>query len=134
MRFRTSNEKVVSVTQSGKITAKSAGTVTITVSCVSNPQVKAICKVTVKGKVTLKISGKSKAKRGKSIILTSSTKNYIGKIKWSLDKKSKKLASLSRSEGAKVKLKVKKNVKKKAKIIIKVMAGNVTKKKIITVS
>lgn len=60
LKWSSSNKSIATVTQAGKVTAKKAGTVTITVASVAVPSVKATCKVTVKAavvavkKVTLK--------------------------------------------------------------------------------
>ena len=49
--WTTSNKDVVGVDAEGKITAKKAGTATITVAVKNNDSMKAVCKVTVTGKV-----------------------------------------------------------------------------------
>ena len=126
--FKSSNEKIVLVSQKGVVTARANGTAVITVTSRSNPSIHASCKVTVP-KPSVKISGKSKVKRGKSVTLTAKVTNFNGTVKWSLDKKSKKLATLSKSSGKKTSLKAKKKAKKKAVITVTVTAGNVKKSK-----
>lgn len=49
--WTTSNKDVVGIDSKGKITAKKAGTATITVAVKNNDSMKAVCKVTVTGKV-----------------------------------------------------------------------------------
>ena len=49
--WTTSNKDVVGIDAEGKITAKKAGTATITVAVKNNDSMKAVCKVTVTGKV-----------------------------------------------------------------------------------
>lgn len=49
--WTTSNKNVVGIDSNGKITAKKAGTATITVAVKNNDSMKAVCKVTVTGKV-----------------------------------------------------------------------------------
>ena len=131
--YRSSNIKIATVTQNGTITVKGTGTTVITVTSVSNPKVSASCIITVPNP-TIKISGKSKIKRGKSVTLTAKVKNFKGTVKWSLDKKSKKFAKLSKSSGSKVKVAVKKSAKKKSTITVTAKAGSVKKKKKIKIS
>ena len=74
--FTTSNKKVATVNNKGKITAKKAGTATITATSKSNKKVKATCKVTVYSKVksiTLSTTKKELA-IGKTFTLKASVK------------------------------------------------------------
>lgn len=63
--FKTSNKKVATVTSKGVITAKKAGTATITVTSSVNKKVKATCKVTVK------------APKAKAIVVTNAVDNTV---------------------------------------------------------
>ena len=123
-----STDAKVAIVHNGQVKALSSGKVTIWAVSAGNNSIKAVCSITVL-KPSLKISGKSKVKRGKAITLTAKVKNITGKIKWSLDKKSKKLAKLSKSSGNKVKLTTKKNAKKKSLITVIVKVGNMKKSK-----
>ncbi len=102
--FTSSKPSVAAVGKStGKVTAKSPGTASITAKALDGSGKKATCKVTVL-KPSLKVTGKTTVKPKKSIILTASTKGLKGKITWKLDAKGKKLLKLSKSTGTKVKL------------------------------
>lgn len=48
--YRSGDDSIAEVNTSGKVTAKQEGKVDITISCKANPQVKTICKITVKKK------------------------------------------------------------------------------------
>lgn len=77
--------------QTGVVTAKSSGSgkVTVKVSCAGKQVIKRFTYSVGE------ISGKSSVKRKKSITLK--VKGISGKVKWSLDKKGKKLAKISSS-------------------------------------
>ncbi len=122
--FKVDKSSIVSVTQKGKITAKKNGKAVVTVVSKENSKIKATCTITVK-KPSVTISGKTKVKKGKSIKLTAKVKNFKGTIKWSLDKKSKKLATL-KAKGKTATLKAK---KKTGTVTVTVKAGTVSKKK-----
>ncbi len=98
-----SKPAVAGVSQSGKVTAKSAGKAVITVQAIDGGGAKATCRITVQ-KPSLKVSGKTSVKRRKSITMTASAKGLKGKISWKLDAKGKKILKLSKSKGSKVKL------------------------------
>lgn len=110
----------VSVTN-GKVTAKKAGNGAV------------IVKVKAGGKTVSKklnfmvgeITGASKVKVKKSITLK--VTGITGKVTWSLDKKSKKLASISKSGKLKAK-------KKAGKVTVTAKVGNVTLKKTIKIT
>ena len=63
LTWKSSNDKIAAVTN-GKVTAKKAGTATITVSSKENKEIKATCKVTVKIAVTKVKLNKSKLTLG----------------------------------------------------------------------
>ncbi len=66
IRWSSSNVKVATVSQKGKVTAKKAGTVTITAKASNG--VKATCKVTIKNKASLKLKKtRGAVKVGKSL-------------------------------------------------------------------
>lgn len=66
IKWSSSNVKVATVSQKGKVTAKKAGTVTITAKASNG--VKATCKVTIKNKASLKLKKtKGTVKVGKSL-------------------------------------------------------------------
>ncbi len=110
----------VSVDNSGKITAKSAGTGKVTVK-VSKSGKSIVRKITVKvGEIT----GAKKVKKGQSITL--SVNGLSGKAKWSLDAKGKKLATIT-SAG-------KLTAKKVGKVTVTAKVGNVTMTKTVTIS
>ena len=92
------------------------------VTSLANSKIKATCKITVK-KPTLKISGKSKVKKGKSIQLKATLKNLKGTVKWSVS--NSKLAKITKT-GKKVKLKAKKTGT--VKVTAKVGSVKATKK------
>ena len=105
----------------GKVTAKKAGNGAV------------IVKVKAGGKTVSKklnfmvgeITGASKVKVKKSITLK--VTGITGKVTWSLDKKSKKLASISKSGKLKAK-------KKAGKVTVTAKVGNVTLKKTIKIT
>lgn len=75
----------------------------------------------------VKLKGKSKVKRGKSIVIKVSIANPDGsKVKWSLNKKGKKLLKLVKKNKTSVKIKAK-NKKGKAKLVVKYGDIKVTK-------
>ncbi|MEY8516402.1 CotH kinase family protein [Lachnospiraceae bacterium 29-84] len=123
--YSVDKKSIVSVSQSGKVTAKSPGTAKITVKATDGSGVKAVCKVTVK-KPVIKVSGKSTVKPKKSITLTAKTYGLKGKVTWKLDAKGKKLLKLNKKSGAKVKLTAKKKTGK-AKLTITCGKKKVTK-------
>lgn len=142
--YPTNGKKYLTITSDGTVTVKKgapAGTYKIQVSnSETNNYKKAsprIITVTVtpatKKTVSLTVSGASSIKRGKSAKINAFAKNYSGTIKWSLNNKSKKYATLSKSTGKKVTLKIKKNAKKRAIITITVKAGTVKAVKKITI-
>ena len=110
----------VSVNKNGKVTAKKAGTGKVYV------------KVSAAGKsitrtVTIKvgeITGNSSVKVNKSISLK--VKGISGRVKWSLDSKGKKLATISASGKLKAK-------KKAGKVTVTAKVGSVTMTKTITI-
>ena len=127
--FKTSKSSVAAVNPStGKVTAKKAGKATITVMSKENNNIKATCKVTVK-KPSITITGKSEVAKGKSIKLKVSYKNVKGKVKWSIDTKSKKYATL-KAKGNTATIKAKKKV---GKVKVTVKIGSVKKTKIVQV-
>lgn len=86
--WKSSNDKIVSVDGSGKVTAKEAGnaTVTATVTAQDGTKQDLACTVTVKstyGKVT--ISGPAEVAIGQTVTLTVQTEPKDGKITWSSD-------------------------------------------------
>lgn len=82
-------------------------------------------KNTAKPKPVVKLKGKSSVKKGKSITVKVKVTNPNGsKVKWSLDKKGKKLFKIVKKTQAKVKLKAK---KKKGTGKITVKYGNIIK-------
>lgn len=123
--YSVDKKSIASVSQSGKVTAKSPGTAKITVKATDGSGVKAVCKVTVK-KPVIKVSGKSTVKLKKSITLTAKTYGLKGKVTWKLDAKGKKLLKLNKKSGAKVKLTAKKKTGK-AKLTITCGKKKVTK-------
>lgn len=118
--YTSSNKSVAAVSKSGKITAKKAGTATITVKC---GNYKATCKITVK-KGSLKITSKTavsvKAKKTTAIKATATSKAKI-----TYTSSNKKVATVS-SKG------VVKGVKK-GKAVIYVSSNGITKKVTVTV-
>ena len=118
--YISSNKSVAAVSKSGKITAKKAGTATITVKC---GNYKATCKITVK-KGSLKITSKTavsvKAKKTTAIKATATSKAKI-----TYTSSNKKVATVS-SKG------VVKGVKK-GKAVIYVSSNGITKKVTVTV-
>ena len=96
LKWTTSNAKVATVNQSGKITAKGKGTATIKVRALDGSNKYATCKVTVKQpvtsiklnkkKVTLKAKGSAKQKTA-TLRATVSPKNANNKkVKWTSSK------------------------------------------------
>ncbi len=122
VKYNSSKKSIASVSSTGKVKAKKKGTTTITVTSLANSKIKATCKITVK-KPTLKISGKSKVKKGKSIQLKATLKNLKGTVKWSVS--NSKLAKITKT-GKKVKLKAKKTGT--VKVTAKVGSVKATKK------
>ena len=118
--YISSNKSVAAVSKSGKITAKKAGTATITVKC---GNYKATCKITVK-KGSLKITSKTavsvKAKKTTAIKATATSKAKI-----TYTSSNKKVATVS-SKG------VVKGVKK-GKAVIYISSNGITKKVTVTV-
>ena len=118
--YTSSNKSVAAVSTSGKVTAKKAGTATITVKCGSY---KTTCKITVK-KGSLKITSKTavsvKAKKTTAIKATADSKAKI-----TYTSSNKKVATVS-SKG------VVKGVKK-GKAVIYVSSNGITKKVTVTV-
>ena len=118
--YTSSNKSVAAVSKTGKVTAKKAGTATITVKCGSY---KTTCKITVK-KGSLKITSKTavsvKAKKTTAIKATSTSKAKI-----TYTSSNKKVATVS-SKG------VVKGVKK-GKAVIYVSCNGITKKVTVTV-
>ena len=98
LKWKSSNASVASVSQSGKVKAKKAGTAWITVTT-ADDKIKGSCKITVveKKAVSIKLNVKSKTiKKGKKITLNAKLhpKNSTDKIKWSSS--DRKIASVSR--------------------------------------
>ncbi len=118
--YTSSNKAIAAVSKTGKITAKKAGTATITVKCGSY---KATCKITVK-KGSLKLTSKTavsvKAKKTTAIKATATSKAKI-----TYTSSNKKVATVS-SKG------VVKGVKK-GKAVIYVSSNGITKKVTVTV-
>lgn len=118
--YTSSNKSVAAVSKTGKVTAKKAGTATITVKCGSY---KTTCKITVK-KGSLKITSKTavsvKAKKTTAIKATATSKAKI-----TYTSSNKKVATVS-SKG------VVKGVKK-GKAVIYVSSNGITKKVTVTV-
>lgn len=110
----------VSVNKSGKVTAKKAGTGKVYVTIKSSGK-------SITRTVTIKvgeITGSSSVKVKKSINLK--VKGISGKVKWSLDSKGKKLATISSSGKLKAK-------KKAGKVTVTAKVGSVTMKKTIVI-
>lgn len=127
--FKTSKSSVAAVNPStGKVTAKKAGKATITVMSKEDNKIKSTCEITVK-KPSITITGKSEVAKGKSIKLKVSYKNVKGKVKWSIDTKSKKYATL-KAKGNTATIKAKKKV---GKVKVTVKVGSVKKTKTIQV-
>lgn len=82
--YQSQDTSIAAVDASGKVTAKKAGTTTITVTSKENSSITAKCKITV-NKPSITISGASEVTKGKSIKLTASLKNIKGTVKWSMD-------------------------------------------------
>ena len=118
--YTSSNKSVAAVSKTGKVTAKKAGTATITVKC---GNCKTTCKITVK-KGSLKITSKTavsvKAKKTTAIKATATSKAKI-----TYTSSNKKVATVS-SKG------VVKGVKK-GKAVIYVSSNGITKKVTVTV-
>lgn len=97
LTWKSSNDKIATVTN-GKVTAKKAGTATITVSSKENDKIKATCKVTVKIAVTKVKLNKSKltlgAKETFALKATITPKNATNK-KVSYKSSKKKVATVS---------------------------------------
>jgi len=121
--WKSSNSSIVSVNKSGKITAKKAGTATITAT-VNGQSVK--CKVTVKSasKVSLKLN-KSKVTLyvGEKLLLKASAKRTKKKVKW---KSSNSSVAAVNSSGVIT-------GKKAGNAVISATAGGVTAKCTVTV-
>lgn len=110
----------VSVNKSGKVTAKKAGTGKVYVTIKSSGK-------SITRTVTIKvgeITGSSSVKVKKSINLK--VKGISGKVKWSLDSKGKKLATISSSGKLKAKAKA-------GKVTVTAKVGSVSMKKTITI-
>lgn len=125
VKYTNNNPKVVSVSKSGKVTAKKNGTATITITSLENKNVKVKCKITVK-KPSLTISGPSTVKKGKSIQLQVKLKNIKGKVTWSINNK---LATI-KAKGNKVTIKAK---KKTGTIKVTAKVGTIKKTKTIKI-
>ncbi len=101
--WKSSNPKVATVNSKGKVTAKKAGSVTITATSKSNKKVKATCKVTVKNP-TISFSSKTvKANINQGITLKPIVKGYSSKVTYSMSSKDKKIATVSKSGKVKFK-------------------------------
>lgn len=101
--WKSSNPKVATVNSKGKVTAKKAGSVTITATSKSNKKVKTTCKVTVKNP-TISFSSKSvKANINQGITLKPIVKGYSSKVTYSMSSKYKKIATVSKSGKVKFK-------------------------------
>ena len=124
--FESSAPKIASVAADGTVTAKAAGTAVITVKAKdgSNKTAKYTIKV---AKPKLKITGKTKVKKKKSIVLTAKAYGLKGTIKWKLDAKGKKLLKLNKTKGSKVKLTAKKK-KGTAKLTVTCGTKKIVKK------
>lgn len=90
--FKTSNKKVATVTSKGKVTAKGAGTATITVTSKLNKKVKATCKITVERRPQI-ISMTTKSK----IMLVG--EKYTAKVKSTYPKKACKHVTFKSANG-----------------------------------
>lgn len=104
--YLSSNEGIAKVDANGLVTAKKAGSTTITMTSKENGKVTAECKITVK-KPSIKISGASKVASEKSIKLKAITTNIKGTVTWSVS--ASKYATISKS-GTTATLKAKKKV------------------------
>ena len=124
--WESSAPKIASVAADGTVTAKAAGTAVITVKAKdgSNKTAKYTIKV---AKPKLKITGKTKVKKKKSIVLTAKAYGLKGTIKWKLDAKGKKLLKLNKTKGSKVKLTAKKK-KGTAKLTVTCGTKKIVKK------
>lgn len=166
VQFISSNESIVSVTDTGVVTAKAPGTATITIASIINPNVKKVITVTVQGNadskpgqntpvtqkpsqttnnnnantnnstvnpttttkktVTIKLAKKT-IKKGKKTTVKFTNKAKSAKVTYTLDKKSKKIVSVSK-KGV-----VKGKKKGTAKINVKVKQNGKTYKKTLVI-
>ena len=126
LKYTSANTKCAVVSDKGVITAKKAGSTTITVAATDGSNAKATIKVTVKAKTIkstkVKLNKKKVTlKKGKSITLraTMTPKNSTDKLQWSSSKK----------KVAKVTSKGKVTAKKKGKAVITVKTSSGKKAK-----
>lgn len=124
------NTKIATVTQTGKVTAKSKGTAYIKVTAKDGSKQSAQCKITVKQPVTkVKLSVTKKTlnlKKSFKIKAMVTPKNAnINTVKWTLDKKNiVKLSKTKTNSGKTINV----TAKKKGKVVLKATATDGSKK------
>ncbi|MBO5371484.1 MAG: Ig-like domain-containing protein [Lachnospiraceae bacterium] len=120
--YTSSNPAVATVNEAGLVTAKAAGTATITVASAANPAVTAACVITVLTP-SIEMTGVADVAKGKSLKLKVKLNNISGDVKWSIN--STKYATI-KANGASATLKAKKKVGK-VKVTVQVGDLKVTK-------
>ena len=99
VKWYSSNNKIATVSSTGKVTAKKAGTVTITAK--TSNGLKATCKVTVKGKTDTAVTNSNSSSGKCTYVLNTNTKKFHLPSCSSVDdmkEKNKKEVSCSREE------------------------------------